>query len=238
MDRDGFEPDRDRPLRRDPVHRDETRIERHGGSGNNFVIMTMPLGTYHWEELSIGRYSSHLAICAVADPVLWQPVINELAIQIEHEFTILMRNRATLWNIPPDTTPEERRTFLIGEHELPIYTTWIEYGREYDCEQCGKRFFGRRIHLDHQLRLCSDKCMQTRRALQQKRWRETSANNPNLLRSQTRAEIRSNRQCECCGKPFESPRSTRKFCSNRCRVAAHRAISENSLTNPNPSFDQ
>jgi hypothetical protein len=37
-----------------------------------------------------------------------------------------------------------------------------------------------------------------------------------------RAAARSGRSCERCGEPIEAERSTRRFCSVRCRVAAHR----------------
>jgi hypothetical protein len=41
-------------------------------------------------------------------------------------------------------------------------------------------------------------------------------------RSEERADARAYRECETCGKPIEANRSTMRFCSVRCRVAAHR----------------
>jgi hypothetical protein len=41
-------------------------------------------------------------------------------------------------------------------------------------------------------------------------------------RSKARAVARANRKCETCGKAIKAKRSTMRFCSIRCRVAAHR----------------
>jgi hypothetical protein len=38
-----------------------------------------------------------------------------------------------------------------------------------------------------------------------------------------RAAARSGRSCEGCGEPLKAARATKRFCSVRCRVAAHRA---------------
>src|SRR5262249_21483229 len=40
-------------------------------------------------------------------------------------------------------------------------------------------------------------------------------------RSQARAAARANRKCEVCGQRLKAQRSTMRFCSARCRVAAH-----------------
>ncbi len=44
----------------------------------------------------------------------------------------------------------------------------------------------------------------------------------NALRAAARAAARADRRCERCGKPFAPARSTGRFCSPACRVAAHR----------------
>jgi hypothetical protein len=36
------------------------------------------------------------------------------------------------------------------------------------------------------------------------------------------ASVTLNRACEACNQPFGARRSTARFCSTRCRVAAHR----------------
>jgi hypothetical protein len=43
------------------------------------------------------------------------------------------------------------------------------------------------------------------------------------VRAAARAEARANRKCATCGQPIKAQRSTMKFCSVRCRVAAYRA---------------
>ncbi len=41
--------------------------------------------------------------------------------------------------------------------------------------------------------------------------------------SERRAEARAGRLCNHCGGPIDAARSTKRFCSPRCRVAAFRA---------------
>jgi hypothetical protein len=77
-------------------------------------------------------------------------------------------------------------------------------GDAEECRHCGTKFYtvSRRPHA-----YCSDRCAVAR---------ATKA------RSERRAADR-NDTCDHCGKPIRARRSTMKFCSIRCRVAAHRA---------------
>jgi hypothetical protein len=45
-------------------------------------------------------------------------------------------------------------------------------------------------------------------------------------RSKARAAARAGRHCETCGKAIKAQRSTMRFCSIKCRVAAHRKHKE------------
>jgi hypothetical protein len=76
------------------------------------------------------------------------------------------------------------------------------------CKHCGRGFFNsgrwRSYH-------CSDKCVRAaRRAPVVK------------ARSEERAAERAGLKCQTCGTKLAAKRSTAKFCSVRCRVAAHR----------------
>jgi len=46
---------------------------------------------------------------------------------------------------------------------------------------------------------------------------------PNENRAVARAAARAGCVCKVCGQPITAARSTRKYCSTKCRVAAHRA---------------
>ena len=55
---------------------------------------------------------------------------------------------------------------------------------------------------------------------------DTRRERHNARRRQKRAEAaREPLACENCGEPFTPRRSDARYCSTRCRVAAHRAIS-------------
>jgi endogenous inhibitor of DNA gyrase (YacG/DUF329 family) len=45
----------------------------------------------------------------------------------------------------------------------------------------------------------------------------------NAVRGEHRAESRAGLVCQHCGGPVAAQRSSRRFCSGRCRVAAFRA---------------
>ena len=76
------------------------------------------------------------------------------------------------------------------------------------CRYCGVKFY----RTDRSAyTYCSDKCA-------------GAAHSAAMVkaRSQARAAARAGRKCETCGKPIKAQRSTMRFCSVRCRVAAHR----------------
>ncbi len=74
-------------------------------------------------------------------------------------------------------------------------------------------------------RVCSNHCEHERRAMLR---RQRRRDNPppswqaHAARTAQRAATREGRQCAHCGVPIEAARSTRRFCSNVCRVKAHR----------------
>jgi hypothetical protein len=89
--------------------------------------------------------------------------------------------------------------------------------RRWYCRHCGQAFYnadkGSRRNGGVPL-YCSDKCTAEIR-------RESMA--PIVkARSKARAAARAGRKCETCGKAIKAQRSTMRFCSIRCRVAAHR----------------
>jgi endogenous inhibitor of DNA gyrase (YacG/DUF329 family) len=98
------------------------------------------------------------------------------------------------------------------------------------CRHCGRAFYkadkGSRRNGGAPL-YCSDKCVAAVHAL---------AMAPIVkARSKARATIRADRKCATCGKPIKAKRSTMKFCSVKCRVAAHRAGDREIETKEKPS---
>jgi endogenous inhibitor of DNA gyrase (YacG/DUF329 family) len=83
------------------------------------------------------------------------------------------------------------------------------------CPHCGRKFFGIYRSTD---RYCSDRCVETvhsqARAMRSQRQSQAT--------SQARAAARAALTCETCGEPIEAQRATMRFCSTKCRVAAHR----------------
>ena len=73
-----------------------------------------------------------------------------------------------------------------------------------------------------QLRYCSDACWAEAQEVHRPAHRRTSAAYT-AKRSTWHAQARATLQCRRCGAPLDAARSTRLFCSTRCRVADHRS---------------
>jgi hypothetical protein len=85
----------------------------------------------------------------------------------------------------------------------PIELPHTGVGGAVSCLHCKRKFF----HVRTASLYCSDLCARRER-LQAIAWK--------------RAEARAGRKCAHCGDLLDSRRSTMRFCSARCRVAAHR----------------
>jgi hypothetical protein len=227
-----FRAPEDRPLRAAPVRRDElltgnTLLIRTMPLStllirtmplSTLLIRTMPLGTWrlveHREE-SEDEDAAPLSY-AVADPDLWRPVLEELAAiaeQDRQQIEMLFREHpefdGLLYRPEAPTLPG----FFLDENVL-----------EYRCHECNEWTLGiigrRRVHV------CSDRCAEAHRKHVYQDWRFANPRDPetvNPTRAKRRAEVRAGRKCEHCGKPIDAERSTKRFCSDICRVRAHRA---------------
>jgi hypothetical protein len=209
-----FEPDLTRPLRADPVRREEVLIDR-------WELATMPLGTFRLEERSHASITtpgtSWTDLWLVGDPVLWQPVLDEVAAEMTRqcqEIERWRRENPDLWGPPRVRSlpkPEFRHRSM----------------REYRCDHCGCRHLGLERHPRNVRRVrvwvCSNRCERDRRSAQQRQWRKRfDYQSDNSARAFSRAAAREGLVCEHCGQPFEAARSTRRFCSDICRVKWHR----------------
>jgi endogenous inhibitor of DNA gyrase (YacG/DUF329 family) len=93
--------------------------------------------------------------------------------------------------------------------ELKVKEPWPYSRGKAKCQHCGCQFYW---VPNRRSRYCSDQCANAVRSAAFVK-----------ARSEARAAARANRKCETCGKPIKAQRSTMRFCSIRCRVAAHRS---------------
>ena len=105
----------------------------------------------------------------------------------------------------------------LGLKPIKLHMLSIPYVR-YDCRakncrHCGTLFYSHG-HVNQVGVCCSDRCLKAVRAKMSKASAEK--------RSEARAATRADLICQTCKEPLEAKRSTAKFCSVRCRVAAHR----------------
>jgi hypothetical protein len=222
-----FDPDPESPLRSEPVQRDEVRFEVRlerwwvgqwvRGWQRHYELWTMPLGTFRREERQLFDWPA--IAWFVGDPVLWRSLWDEVATNLAADYAEELR----FYQQHPDFARLRgwpREWWLPQVPELREAQT-----RQYVCEHCGRGYVGIQLRGD-QLCFCSNRCERERRNAQQRQWRE---NNPpdyrivNAARTARRAEARAGRVCEYCGAPIEAARSTRRFCSDICRVRQHRA---------------
>jgi endogenous inhibitor of DNA gyrase (YacG/DUF329 family) len=159
-----------------------------------FELVTMPADTYRRIETATGSK-------LVGDPGLWQPLLDALAAQI-------------------DPYGPGRPWLQVPKPEF-----WPSQAIEAVCSQCGIRYLG--LHrMQRYFPVCSNNCAQL---LENEKQRARRRANPpdytkvNAARTERRAAGRAGLVCEHCGQSFEAARSTRRFCSDICRVRWHRA---------------
>ncbi len=159
-----------------------------------------------------GRYISTLPVDAVRKedfgrivPILelWAPLLREL--------TQWRRGDDAQWALFFNAIGPPRKPQTPEPVRLPDRYVWPE-PRLCSCRRCGREFY----RLGGSGRFCSDVCAETF-------WRANLAVR-NTAIAEARAAARAGRYCANpdCNKPLTAQRSTMKFCSERCRAAAHR----------------
>jgi hypothetical protein len=92
----------------------------------------------------------------------------------------------------------------------------------FSCRVCDRQFYqvygGSGSFHGGSGRYCSDLCAAAART----RGRATWAAKMVAARSAARAAARADRRCRHCGEPIAAQRSTRFYCSDHCRITAHR----------------
>lgn len=224
----GEPPILDRPSRNEPVQREEVRLGRCWQRDQVVhQVLTMPLGTYEHEIRTVhGQHSpsvSWVEHWLIGIPGLWEPLWEEIAAKLAADHA--------KWNTPElraivgaprvhilAPRPELKGSRIAGS--FPPHTAV----REYVCEHCARPYLGVELRGNQRVAVCSDHCEHERSKAVERRWRHDAgiSNSNNALRANRRAEARSGRVCEHCGQSFEAARSTRRFCSDICRVRWHR----------------
>jgi hypothetical protein len=124
-----------------------------------------------------------------------------------------------------------QRRGLSGEPRSPEYwlRPFFSCAREYLCWQCGAVYLAEPSR--SRKRLCSNRCERQLIAEYGREWRKRRAEKlarlgekpiHNVGRSERRREERAKLCCEWCGVAIEAGRSSRRYCSEAHRIAAHR----------------
>jgi hypothetical protein len=180
-------------LRTAPVTRDEVRIIAP------FTIGTLPADACQPPGIWGG----------------WEPIAGLFEALIEE-----LRKQYDAW-LPADVARREAVNAIPGFRfrlgpppPFEARVLWPRNSFSYPrrCRCCGREFFNTGLVTGA---CCSDHCMA-------KRYR-ASVTTRNAARSAERREARAQLVCRHCGKPLDAQRSSRRYCSGRCRIAALRA---------------
>jgi hypothetical protein len=197
-------------LRTAPVRREEAFFDYR-----QWRWLTMPLGTYTCKETILGHYLS-------GDPALWADVVSKIT--AEHE--VERRSRRMFGVSVSIPRLYAAPHFLSSPSGLGFGYTLCR-PREFVCEYCGVGFLARGY--DNWPRfVCSNHCARQRRIALRRQYKRDNPPSPEAVRlmhaqrTAQRAAARAGRQCAHCGRVIEAARSTRRFCSDICRVKAYR----------------
>jgi hypothetical protein len=136
-------------------------------------------------------------------PELWAPVLRELNLEHQKLHEEWVRMGISEGPCRPIKVPPP-----------------LEYWGKHYCRHCDRVFYKADKGPTQNggvMRYCSDKCVAAAHRACMAGVVKAKA------KAKARAAARANRKCATCGKPIKAQRSTMKFCSVRCRVAAHRA---------------
>ena len=184
-------------MRKKPITRDEVRVE---GGDMYPRIVTLPVGAVRIRGSDLETI-----------PRLWAPLVREL------------NRMATEWAESPDGVKFSQWCAENGSVGPQLAATPVPTSVSGRCRHCGRRFYRARDgdRPSWQLRTglyCSDRCQRAATEPARKRRRAAFI----TARAEKRAAAREDLECQRCGKPLKAQRSTARFCSVRCRVAAHR----------------
>jgi hypothetical protein len=175
-----------------PVTRDEIRFRY-------WKLEAMPADAFHERE---GEWRTEM----VPIPELWRPLLRKL--KREHKAYI---------EGPWKELVAHYESVGVGAGkpwDPPSLPKYVYESDERACHHCFKDFY----RIGSHGRYCSDICAkEAARPARQRRIEKQTR-----IKTQKRAATRAGRECLTCGVPMEAARATKRYCSDRCRVAAHR----------------
>jgi hypothetical protein len=150
-----------------------------------------------------------------AIPEVWAGVVAELQALAEAAYEAALEARFARraeWKrrIDEGTASDAMKSVFEAAHlferEMPTVHAPLCPNKQLLCRECGEMFFA-----TWPTRRCSRRCL---RAYLRRRQQ---------LRRPSRAKVHDDLRCGHCGGTFTPTRSDARYCSLRCRVAAHRA---------------
>lgn len=200
-------------IRNEPVRRDEVLVGRYAQPrfdwARDWTIMTMPERTYRLEDN-----------CYVGIEGLWEQLLEELKAEREAEIPRLKARR--------DERANKGRLHPSWKWETPAEPLAKMYDyrvREYACDECGTIYLSHEYARWKDWRFCSDRCKRAHHAAHNRAYFQDHPRDSSMVnraRTERRRGVREDRECETCGAYLNGERSSKKFCSDKCRVAAHR----------------
>jgi hypothetical protein len=153
---------------------------------------------------------------------LWGPLLTELRAEREGAIPKLKARHdqtekwAAGWRPPIKWKPPAEPNARMASHCV----------REYVCRECGTIYLSREYVRSGDLRVCSDRCKRAHHAAHNRAYFRDNPRDSSMVnqaRAKRREKAREGKKCETCGASMDAERSSKKFCSGKCRVAAHRA---------------
>ncbi len=174
------------------------------------------------------RHATHHEY-VIGDPALWQPLLDELAAEID-KLALGIEEERQRREQAVRALPQIARSMgpLPGLPKLPELEFRADGDRvqEYVCEVCGVRYIGGVKLRANEARVCSNRCWHARSDAMKRQYRRDHPldYDRNGARAERRAAARAGRTCGHCGMPIEAARATKRYCSDICRVRAYRAV--------------
>jgi hypothetical protein len=184
-------------MKQKPIQRGEVRLD-------GYRIMTMP-------RRGVEEYRGRDSMIAPYQPImrLWHPLVRRL----EAERAAYLKSID--WK--PEIATRSIGGWRSGQIKNAVHDTGSLYPRHpATCRVCGETFFivSNDQYWKSTTFICSDACLVKRRAELRAARRRKKADE--------RGAMLSKRSCRWCGGPVNATRTSRVFCSVKCRVAMHR----------------
>jgi hypothetical protein len=193
-----------------PVQLDELRfdVRPHGVD-----VLAAPLNSFVLREKEIRGFSSkkeaHVQVVAEPNKELWRDATKALkALWLRERPRLVCNNQITKQLFPK--TPD-----VPEKPEIKIYSPQTIRDVKA-CANCDTQFYSPYPQIVR-MKYCCEHCYDVGSG------RAAARNARNAARKEASAKARENRECAHCREIFTPKSGAARYCSTRCRVAAHRA---------------